>query len=271
MLDEAQDQLKAGDLAGALVALQNAVRSDPANSKLRIFLFQLLCITGDWNRAITQLKLCAEMEAAAIPMAQAYREAIICEVYREKVFSGEKLPLMFGEPQEWIALMVEALAAQAAGKITEAAETRARAFEAVPDLTGEINGERFEWIADADMRLGPLLEVIVNGKYYWMPFSALDRIQAEPPEDLRDSVWTAVNITAASGGEMVGLIPTRYVGSTESEDPLVKLSRTTLWEDVGSDTYYGLGQRLLTTDKSDVAVMDLRNLQIDPSAAIYGK
>jgi len=266
VLSEAQDQLKAGDLAGALAALQNAVRSDPANSKLRIFLFQLLCITGDWNRAITQLKLCAEMEAAAIPMAQAYREAIICEVYREKVFSGEKLPLMFGEPQEWVALMVEALSAQAAGKIAEAADTRARAFDAVPDVTGELNGERFEWIADADMRLGPLLEIIVNGKYYWMPFSALDKIHADAPEDLRDSVWTAVNITTATGGELVGMIPTRYVGSSDSEDPAVRLSRSTIWNDVGSDTYTGLGQRLLTTDKSDVALMDLRSLQIDPSA-----
>jgi type VI secretion system protein ImpE len=37
-------------------------------------------------------------------MAQTYREGIICEVFREKVFSGEKDPLIFGEPVEWLAL-----------------------------------------------------------------------------------------------------------------------------------------------------------------------
>lgn len=262
MLEQAQDRLKAGDLAGTLEALQNAVRSDPANAKLRIFLFQLLCITGDWTRAITQLKLCAEMDAAAIPMAQAYREAIICEVYREKVFSGEKLPLMLGEPQEWVALMVEALSAQAQGEVAKAAETRARAFEAVPDVIGTLNDQPFEWIADADMRLGPLLEIIVNGKYYWMPFSAIDTMSAEPPEDLRDAVWTAVNLTTVAGGEMVGLVPTRYVGTTLGEDPAAKLARATTWEDAGAETYIGQGQRLLTTDAADVAIMDLRKLQI---------
>ena len=39
---------------------------------------------------------------------QAYREAIICEVYREKVFAGTKAPLVFGEPQEWLASLIEA-------------------------------------------------------------------------------------------------------------------------------------------------------------------
>ena len=43
-------------------------------------------------------------DPTALTMAQTYREAIICEVYREKVFAGEKAPLDFGEPQEWLAL-----------------------------------------------------------------------------------------------------------------------------------------------------------------------
>lgn len=264
MIGEARELLKANDLSGALDALQSAVRSDPADAKLRIFLFQLLCVMGDWKRAITQLKLCAEMEEAAVPMAQTYREGIICEVYREKVFSGEKDPLIFGEPPEWMALMIEALKAQAAGKVEEAAAMRARAFDAVPDMPGEINGERFEWIADADMRMGPILEVVVNGKYFWMPFSAILSLRVEPPEDLRDAVWSAANLTLQNGGEFVALIPTRYAGTSETGSDAEKLARATSWVDAGSDTFVGMGQRLLTTDKSDFALMDLRNLQMDP-------
>ncbi len=58
-------------------------------------------------------------------MAQTYREAIICEVYREKVFAGEKEPLIFGEPQEWVALLIEALKLLAQGRPAEAAQLRA--------------------------------------------------------------------------------------------------------------------------------------------------
>jgi type VI secretion system protein ImpE len=267
VLGQATDLLKANDVAGALTALQNAVRADPSDPKLRIFLFQLLCVTGEWKRAITQLKLCAEMDPIAIPMAQAYREAIICEVFREKVFAGEKDPLIFGEPVEWLALLIEANRAMATGNIEQAASLRAKAFDQVPDLGGEINGERFEWIADADMRMGPVLEIIINGRYFWMPFSAISSLKVDAPEDLRDSVWTAANMTLQNGGEFVALIPTRYVGTSETDDAAAKLSRATTWTDMGHETYVGFGQRLLTTDKSDVALMDLRELKIDAVAS----
>ena len=259
----AEDLLKSGDLDGALAALQDDIRADAANPALRIFLFQLLCVRGDWKRAIAQLKLSAEMDGAATHMAQTYREGIICEVYREKVFSGEKDPLIFGEPAEWIALMVEALKSNVAGNPEQAAETRARAFEAAPSVSGRINGEAFEWVADADMRLGPLLEIIVNGRYFWMPFTAIAKAKFEDPLDLRDAVWTPAEIKLANGGDIVALIPTRYAGTVANGSDAEKLARETQWRDLGADTYAGIGQRLLTTDLGDTALMDLRLLEMD--------
>lgn len=258
-----EELLKSGDLDGALAELQDAVRGDASNAKLRIYLFQLLCVRGDWKRAVAQLKVSAELDALATPMAQTYREGIICEVYREKVFAGEKDPLLFGEPQEWMALMVEALKAQAAGHHTQAAETRERAFEAAPSVSGALNDTPFEWIADADMRLGPLLEIIVNGKYFWMPFTAIKSATFEEPADLRDTVWTPAQVTLVTGGDVVALIPTRYAGTAERGTAEQKLSRATDWEDAGSGTYVGLGQRLLTTEAGDTALMDVRTLTMD--------
>ena len=257
-----EEHLKSGDPAGALKALQDRVRADPADAKLRIFLFQLLCVLGDWKRAIAQLKLSAELDEGATMMAKAYREAIICEVYREKVFAGEKDPMIFGEPEEWLALLIEAQKLLAQGKVDEAAELRARAFDGAPASTGEINGERFDWIADADMRLGPVLEVIVNGRYFWLPFAQISKLEIEEPCDLRDVVWTAGTLTLVNGGEVAALIPTRYPGSAAADYALI-LARATDWRDAGADTFVGLGQRLLTTEKGDVALMDLRSLQID--------
>ncbi|MCH2163560.1 MAG: tetratricopeptide repeat protein [Marinovum sp.] len=255
---QAEELLKAGDLDGALDALQGAVRADAGNSALRIFLFQLLCVRGEWDRAVKQLKVSAEMDGAATPMAQTYREGIICEVYRDKVFAGEKEPLIFGEPQEWIALMVEALKANAAGKAAEAAELRAKAFDAAPTSSGEMDGKPFEWIADSDMRLGPLLEVVVNGKYYWMPFTALKRIVMEDPADLRDVVWTPATLTFVNGVDTVALIPTRYAGTVQNGDFAQKLARSTGFEDIGAETFIGVGQRLWATDQGDAPLMDVR-------------
>ncbi|MEM9432114.1 MAG: type VI secretion system accessory protein TagJ [Pseudomonadota bacterium] len=261
----AEERLKAGDIDGALQALQAGVRANPADAKLRIFLFQLLSVLGDWKRAITQLKVSAEMDPMATPMAQTYREGIICEVYREKVFAGEKSPVIFGEGEgaEWVAPLMEALALQVKGEHAAAAELRAQAFEAAPASSGTLNDQPFAWIADADMRLGPVLEAVINGKYYWVPFAALREVKAEAPEDLRDAVWMPVNLTLATGAELVALIPTRYAGTAESGSAAERLSRETNWADAGADTWVGTGQRLLATDQGDTAVMDLRSLKIE--------
>ncbi|MDV7143088.1 type VI secretion system accessory protein TagJ [Tropicimonas sp. TH_r6] len=263
MSSRAHELLLANDLSGALDALQDAVRANPADSKLRIFLFQLLCVTGDWKRAINQLKLSATMDEAALEMAKAYREVIRCEVFREAVFTGEREPLVFGEPQEWVALLMEALKLLAGGKAAEAADLRARAFEAAPAMGGEINDTRFEWVADADMRLGPVLEAVVNGRYFWMPFAAISEIHVDEPTDLRDAVWTGARITLQNGGEVTAFIPTRYPGTCESGDGAAMLAKRTDWIDAGAETFTGIGQRLLATEAEDVALMDLRSLKMD--------
>ena len=45
----AQELLQQAKVAEALAALQNEVRAKPNDSKLRVFLFQLLAITGQWS------------------------------------------------------------------------------------------------------------------------------------------------------------------------------------------------------------------------------
>ncbi|MEO0912322.1 MAG: type VI secretion system accessory protein TagJ [Pseudomonadota bacterium] len=256
----AEDLVRAGDLSGALAALQNDVRSDPSAAKLRIFLSQLLCVLGDWQRAVAQLKVSAELDELAIPMAQTYREAILCEVYRPRVFAGEREPLVFGEPQEWMALLLEAVKVLAAGKGAEAAALRDQAFEAAPAGAGTLNGEPFQWLADADTRLGPVFEMVINGRYFWVPMNQIAKMTLEEPADLRDCVWMPAQVTLQNGSDIVALIPTRYSGTAELEDDAARLARKTEWQDLGDGHFAGLGQRVLATDTGDVSLMDVREI-----------
>lgn len=271
----AEDRLREGDLGATLSELQASVRKNPADAKLRIFLFQLLCVLGDWDRALTQLRVCGELDVSTLAMVQTYRELIACEMVREKVFAGKTTPLVFGEPAQWIALLIEALKPQASGDVAAAAALRGEAFELAPAVSGEIDGAPFAWIADADMRLGPVLEIVVNGKYYWAPFSTIAELKLEAPSDLRDRVWTPVQVTWANGGELVAFIPTRYPGAPASDDDAVKLARKTAWADVGGETFIGAGQRLFATDSGDVALLDARSIKLDvapsPASAPEGR
>jgi type VI secretion system protein ImpE len=257
---------KNGDLKGCLQALQDSVRKNPADSKLRIFLAQVMMIQGDWDRALNQLKVIGEMEASALPMMHAYSSAIHCEKVRADVFAGTRSPLVFGDPVDWIALQLRSLALQGTGREQDAAKLREQAFELAPATSGTINGEAFEWIADADSRLGPVLEVLLNEAYYWIPFERIARVTIEAPSDARDLVWVPAEFQWTNGGEAMGLIPTRYPGSDKSEDAAIRLARKTEWSPAGPDAFTGLGQRLLTTDGPEIGLLELRELLLQPAA-----
>ncbi len=257
--------IQEGDLQSSLAQLQQRVRSDPSSVKNRIFLFQLLTVMGDWNRAMTQLSVVEEMDIAAMAMVKMYREAVKCEVFRAEVFAGQKSPLIFGEPEKWLAMQIEALRLTAEGQHAKSQELRGMAFDQAPTTSGRIDDTPFEWIADADSRMGPVLEAIVNGRYYWIPFHRISRIQIEKPEDLRDIVWMPAHFKWDNGGEAVGLIPTRYAGSEASEDGLIRMARRTEWIECEGEMYLGRGQRTLTTDAGEYALMDVRNVELETS------
>ena len=263
----AEECVRAGRLDEALGDLQGQVRSRPADSRLRVFLFQLLVVRGQWDRALTQLKVAADLDPTAVPMLQTYQEALRCEVLRAEVFAGRRTPLLFGEPAEWMALLVQALKLVAHSKLEDAAALRDKAFAGAPATPGQIDGQPFAWIADADPRLGPMLEAIVNGRYYWIPFARLREIRVEKPSDLRDVVWMPAQLTFANEGDAVALIPTRYPGSETAADSRLVMARGTEWIERSGSTFLGVGQRLLATDQGEHALMDVRVIQLgEPEA-----
>jgi type VI secretion system protein ImpE len=266
-MTDAEAKLRAGDIASCLWNLKGDIRRNPADARLRVFLSQVYMLTGEWERALAQLALVAEMDASAIPMAHTYRAAIQCERLREGVFGGERSPLIFGDPESWIALLVQSLATLRTGRAEDAARVRDDAIEAAPAVAGTINGTEFEWIADADSRLGPILELILNGAYYWVPFHRITRIVCAPPEDLRDLVWLPAELTWANGGEALGLIPVRYPGSESSEDDALRLSRKTEWLPLGDSAFAGQGQRMLTTSALDLPLLEVREIALRPNGA----
>src|SRR5690606_7705283 len=120
----------------------------------------------------------------------------------------------------------------------------ARALDQAPATPGTIDGTPFEWIADADMRLGPVLEAIINGRYYWVPFAQLQQMDIEAPEDLRDFVWIPAHLKFTNGGESLALLPTRYPGSHADSDGAIQLARKTDWRESRPGFFEGIGQRL---------------------------
>ncbi len=261
-----EDLIRAGDLTAALEEAKTLVRKTPAEAEPRICLFQLLSILGDWDRAMTQLSVAADLNPESALMAQMCGPAINCEVLRSQVFAGQRSPLIFGEPAEWIASLCQATQLLAEGQGEAAAKLRDQAFEEAPAGEGMINGEPFQWIADADSRLGPVLEAVVEGRYYWVPFSNIQQVVFDEPKDLRDMIWIPAFFTWTNGGNTVGLVPVRYAGTEQSDDAALRLARKTDWVDAGNDFFRGVGQRMLTTDAGDYPLLETRKIVLGADA-----
>jgi type VI secretion system protein ImpE len=262
----AKELLQQGKLDEARKMLQEEVRAKPTDAKLRVFLFQMMAVQGEWEKALTQLNVAADLDAINLLMAQVCRPALATEALRTEIFLGQKTPLFLGEPEDWIGWLLEANKLLSKGHTGHASELREKAFESAPATSGTINGEKFEWIADADQRMGPVIEALVDGKYYWIPMHRISKIEMEPPSDLRDLVWAPATFTWSTGAKAIGLIPVRYPETEKLGDSLAKLSRKTEWADRGG-TSVGIGQRLLTTDAVEVPLLEVRELVLNTASA----
>lgn len=261
----AKELLQQGNVEGAREELFKEVRAKPTDAKLRVFLFQLLAVLGEWERALTQLNVAADLDPSNLLMAQVCRPALAAEPLRSEIFAGKRTPLFLGEPEDWMGSLLEANKLLAQGHGAEAAELREKAFEAAPTTSGSINGQPFEWIADADQRFGPVFEAMVDGKYYWVPMHRIAKIEMEAPSDLRDLVWSPVHFTWSTGAKAVGLLQVRYPETEKLGDGPAKLSRRTDWIDRHGASI-GIGQRLLTTDAVELPILELRELVLNTAA-----
>ncbi len=251
--------------------LQKQVRGDASNAKLRVHLFQLLCLLGDWQRALAQLQVCAQLDAKALPMAQAYREAIRCETFRNDVFAGKRSPQVFGAPPSWLGLMIEALRLDGTQQnASSAMDLRMRALEEAEATPCTIDGVACEWVADGDSRLGPICEVIVNGQYYWLPFESCSAIKIDPPTDLRDLVWAPAELSLPNQGRVPAFIPSRYPETAKTElanGDALRRCKATEWVENQPDLWSGLGQRMWTSDVAEHPILDTREMVFAPKSA----
>src|SRR2546429_4007400 len=139
----AQERLASGQPDEALIELQSEIRARPEDPKLRIFLFQLHCVLGNWPKALIQLQVIAGIDPDTMLLAQIFQPVINCEALRGGVFEGKLTPLLFGEPLDWVGLLLKAAEHIARGEFAAAAELRSRAFEAAPATAGTLDGKPF--------------------------------------------------------------------------------------------------------------------------------
>lgn len=259
---QADDLLRVNDLAGARATLVDLVRRAPDDQRARMFLFELFCICGEWDKALNQLRAVAQLSPEAALLATVYGQVIAAERVRADAYAGRTPFSVLVPSSDWIQLLAHGLTALAAGRRLEGEGLRDQAFDSALDTPGRLGDRAFGWVADADPRLGPSFEAVVSGRWGLVPFEAVTAINTPGPESLRDLVWLPVEIALRSGQSAAAFIPARYPGTEAEPSGEVRLGRVTEWrEDLAGER--PVGQRVWTFDEGeDVSFLDLRRLEM---------
>jgi type VI secretion system protein ImpE len=260
----AKELFDAGNLSGAIEQLTQDVKSNPREQKSRIFLFELLCFAGEFQRAERQLDAIAQTSGdVKVEMgAQAYRGALQAETNRRKVFTGaQHAPKFFSEPPAYAALHIDAVAKLTEDKIAQLEQLLEESGRMQSSVKGEKDGKPFENFRDGDDLISPFLEVFFQSDYYWLPFEQIKRIEIQPPSTLRDLLWTPVTVELQE--KVLGnvFVPTLYYGSDVHTNDLVRLGRMTDWKSVGEETIVGVGQRTFFADDNDYPLLEIRKIE----------
>jgi type VI secretion system protein ImpE len=242
-MENANQLFQAGRLKEAVQALSAELRNNPSDTRRRSFLFELLCFSGEYERAEKQLDVLAEAGPNSEIGALLYRSALHAQRARQDLFQKKEYPKPSGGP-------------------SSAAES----------ITGTLNGKAFQTITDADPRIGPRLEVFAGGNYLWLNFEHLASIQIPQPRRLRDLIWTpaVVRVGPALKNTELGevLLPVLSPFAWQHTDDAVRLGRMTVWEEDESGEVVPVGQKMLLVDGEEFPLLDIRQLEFNlPQAA----
>ncbi|KER72459.1 type VI secretion system accessory protein TagJ [Burkholderia sp. Ac-20349] len=253
-------------LVDQIARIEARIRSQPTTASHRWALFQLLCIVGEWSRAIQQLQVWAKLEPGQARTAQMYRDLIRAERWRAKVVEGRERPGVVLASPPWIDALLDAIRHAADGQVEQADTLRDAAFQAASDipLVAPSQGHA-AWIADSDARFGPVCEVITAGHYRWVPFADLAEWRVLQPAQPIDLVWAPCTLTLIDGSLIHGFMPARYPGSETGSDA-VRLGRETFWRDIGRTGVVALGQKTWATDLGDFSLFELAHAEFGSRA-----
>jgi type VI secretion system protein ImpE len=258
----AKELLAQNELAAAISQLINEVKARPTDTSARIFLFELLCFAGDWDRAERQLDVIGTQSAQTELGVMAYRNCLKAERERRKLWTEGGEPHFMADPPAYVDLHLRAIHQAREGKFAAARALLDQAEEQRPAQPGTADGAEFYDLRDADDFVAPVLELAIKDQYAWVPFEQVRRLQIGQPEQLRDLLFTPTRVELVDGTQGQFFMLALYAGTSEAANEQAKLGRATEWPAYSDDLARGVGARLWMMGDDDKLVFDVESIEL---------
>lgn len=262
---KANEFLEANQLSAAVAELTQEVKHHPSDPRLRTFLFEVLCFSGEFARAERQLDVIGHQDEQTGIGVEVYRHLIKAESARQSVFSAHRRPTFLIEPPSYVSQQLDVIGHLQAGKAQEAKRLLEESRQGTPEFACRVNGQAYGAFRDSDDRTATVLEVFAQDAYLWIPFEHVVRMTMAPPKRLRDLLWTPASIEVIGRSPVDVFVPVLYIGSERQENDQIRLGRMTDWVELGEGLVGGIGQKVFLVGDEDKALLEIRELEFVPS------
>jgi len=262
-----KDLFDQGKLKAAIEALNAEIKANPADTRRRAFLGELLCFAGEVDRADRTFDIISQQSAeAAVPVAWV-RHLLRAELARREVWRDGRMPEFIDQPPVWMKQALQSIVLRRQGDLAGAAKLLAESDAARPTFKGTCDDVAFDDWRDADDTTAGFMEVLTaTGKYYWVPFSRIGDLTFEKPASTLDLLWRRCRIEVVDGPQGEVFIPAIYADSDKSDDEDMKLGRATDWLEDGTGMVRGVGQRCFMVGEELKSIMEIDSLSFEALA-----
>lgn len=259
---KADELLDASQLSATVAELTQEVKHHPIDSRLRTFLFEVLCFSGEFERAERQLDVIGHQNEITGIGVEVYRHLIRAESARRKFFSNGLKPTFLVDPPEYVIHQLGAMNSLREGHAEEARACLTRAQEGSPPLRFRINGTEVSNFRDSDDRTASILEVFAQDVYVWVPLGQIHKVTINEPKHLRDLLWVPATMEVADRPPADVFLPVLYAGSEQDENEQIRLGRMTEWIRLGEGILGGVGHKTFIVGDEKKGLLEIRELEI---------
>ncbi|MBK7707898.1 MAG: hypothetical protein IPN69_05295 [Acidobacteria bacterium] len=260
-MNEAKNLVESGNLKGAIEAALSVVKANPTDYSARIFLFELACFAGDWDRAGRQLDVIGHQDTTAMVGSLIYRQCIAAEQKRADFFAKGSKPEFLETPPDYVYGLLTANNRVREGNLGEAREILDTVEEQRPAFACRVNGKDAEDFRDYNDLTSAILEVIIKDSYVWVPFEQIEKIEFFERKSLRDNFWLQAKLETSNGTNGEVFIPALYNESWKADDENVRLGRLSDWRDAGNEIYIGEGTKLFAVGGEHMPILDISSIE----------
>jgi type VI secretion system protein ImpE len=243
-------------LADAIVLQTEEVAWEPKDSAARLFLFELLLLSGDLTGASNHLDRIQSNQPTWSDTRRRFQLLMRAEqrrspqIYRPRFLEDPPIQIK----RRWNATRAHRLASS-----ERTIYWLDRADASSPEVQGFVDGREFTGLRDTDDRFADLFELFLNGRYIWVPYDTVRSIRIRPAVGVSDVAFREAELILKDGRTFTTILPTRYPGSGTAGDHYA-LAEAADWTDE-SGLVCGIGAKILTFGDEDSPLTECRMIE----------